>query len=288
MVSCYRQIHELSVLGDNPDFIGELETSMIKGISSITLGYSATWDLTFCISDLKFTNHNMLPDTCGFPMNYLTGNVIYFEGTCENPSTEGALCTPTTTDPNDITTKIQTTKPKTVPQKPVTDSIKPDTDPNDKKQKTGPKKEKTEEPNTPDIGKPLPKTEPPRKTDPKEEGEERKNETEDNEDDHDNNEYDNNTENEDDADNVGAATGGKDEKNNQSLITIIAVVVGGVVLVVILLYVGYKFHFRDKGSYKLDDNRPDPDDYQNMNSNVNNGNDYVKFNATGKDQEWYL
>ena len=116
-------------------------------------------------------------------MDYLTGNVIYFEGTCENPSTEGALCTPTTTN---------------------------------KKQKTDPKKEKTE-PDTPDIGKPFPKTE------PKEKGEERENETEDN-DDYDNNEYDNNTDSEDDANNVRVATGGNDEKFNQSLITIIAVV----------------------------------------------------------------
>ena len=70
------------------------------------------------------------------------------------------------------------------------------------------------------------------------------------------------------------------EDNDNSLIIIICVVVGGVIVVVILLTVGYKFHFRDKGSYKLEESK-----------NLDNDgfNEYSDLNAAEKkNEEWYL
>lgn len=70
------------------------------------------------------------------------------------------------------------------------------------------------------------------------------------------------------------------EDNDNSLIIIICVVVGGVIVVVILLTIGYKFHFRDKGSYKLEESK---------NFDNDGFNEYSDLNAAEKkNEEWYL
>jgi len=70
------------------------------------------------------------------------------------------------------------------------------------------------------------------------------------------------------------------DDDDNSLIIIICVVVGGVIVVVILLTVGYKFHFRDKGSYKLEESK---------NFDNDGFNEYTDLNAAEKkNEEWYL
>ncbi|XP_063675788.1 uncharacterized protein LOC134812333 [Bolinopsis microptera] len=251
-----------------------------------------------CVSLLSFPGVDLLPaDDCGFPVEHLSGDAVYFEGVCSGdipdtsvvcPTTPPPTTKPATTKPPTTkvpTTKVPTTKAATtrapttpLPKIETTQPVEPtdkETTPTEKLPQpvTDPKVETdppvvTDEPTTdkPETVKPDPTTAVPIEViDNETEGEE-------GEDD-----YNINTV---DVTDTEAATG--DDENNNSVVIIICVVSAGIVVIVVLLYVGYRFHFRDKGSYKLEETKetsPNGEDF---------GNEYTDLNPTSKDQEWYL
>jgi len=222
-------------------------------------------NLVGCASILQFPNIDLLPqDKCGFPVEYFSGDITYFEGTCSSVPAQSVVC------------PLPTTKPKVVTQK-----------------QTEPKRKETQKPTqkpTPEpepLPVPDPKPEPqPDTTKPEEETKDAESKPEDNvvvvvsPDDNDTEEKEN-SENEYEITETGASTGDELEGTSNSVVIIICVVSAGIIVIVVLLYVGYRFHFRDKGSYKLEETKGEPqgEDF---------GNEYTDLNPTTKDQEWYL
>ena len=260
-------------------------------------------NLKGCISLLDFPGVNLLPaDDCGFPVPYFSGEVTYFEGTCANIPETSSVCPttkppttepttepePTTKEPTEpvppITTPKKTTPPKEPTEKATTEP-EPEPQTPAKTEKPETEKPETEKPKTekPETEQPeKPETEKPETDAPVEKTEEPEsnteypplvvvdNETEDKEGDEDN-EYE--------VVETEKATG--DEGTSSSVVIIICVVSAGIIVIVILLYVGYRFHFRDKGSYKLEETKGEP-------NGEDFGNEYTDLNPTSKDQEWYL
>ena len=254
-----------------------------------------------CISLLSFPSVDLLPaDNCGFPVEHLSGDAVYFEGVCSGviPDTSIECPLPTTKPPTTEppTTKVPTTK---VPTTKAATTRAPTTPL--PKIETTPPVDPTEKESTPTEKLPQPVTDPKVETDPPvvtdkpetDEPETDKPETTqtvkpdpttaapvviiDNETEGEGGDDDYNTV---DVTDTEAATG--DDENNNSVVIIICVVSAGIVVIVVLLYVGYRFHFRDKGSYKLEETKetsPNGEDF---------GNEYTDLNPTSKDQEWYL
>jgi len=259
-------------------------------LSTVSIGPN----LKGCVSLLSFPGVDLLPaDDCGFPVDFISGDATYFQGTCSNIPDTSVVCPttpPPTTEPPpttkapttpipEITTPKETTPPKETTKEP-TESPTPEPtttkelpapvtlpDPaTDPKAATDPITETDPPTEKPTTEKPAPVV-PPVIVD---------NDTEGN--DNEDNETDYNVEPE--ITNTEAVSG--DEGTSSSVVIIICVVSAGIVVIVILLYVGYRFHFRDKGSYKLEETKggePNGEDF---------GNEYTDLNPTSKDQEWYL
>lgn len=255
-------------------------TGEMNQVQYVTIGYSTdTFQLTSfvgCIHAAVIDGIDLLADTCEktTPGKSTSNTFIYESDSCPDPAPTASVACPTTEPPTTQavpkpTTNKSTTAPagtRTQPGSPTAteEATLPKVDP------TPPVT--TEEPVIPVTKEPppaKPETEapapiiPPNVVDPDDDYEVVE-------------PIDNNAEGTDEAV-LAKAT---EEDGGNSLITIICVVVGGVILVVILLTVGYKFHFRDKGSYKLEESK---------NFDNDGFNEYSDLNAPEKrSEEWYL
>jgi len=227
------------------------------GTGALTMNKITISSYKGCISELQFPEIDFLPvDECGFPADYIKGDVTYFEGHCggDDPQSQEAMRCPTTPPP---TTSATSTTP-TDPPEPTTE-VQVEASTASESQPTSTPPSPASRPVQTDIS-----------SAPTDDASE------------------NNTVEPDVTDyiiapsNEAEKTIGDDgtSPDNKAVIIIIVVVAGGILVVVVLLYVGYRFHFRDKGSYKLDEAKTEPtEDY---------GNEYTDLNPTTKDQEWYL
>jgi len=256
----------------------EPTTGEINQVQYVTIGYSTdTFQLTSfvgCIHSAIIDGIDLLADTCAKATpGKSTSNTFTFESdACPAVAPTTNVVCPTTATPTDPPTP---TKPTTAGATTEPIITTPVVEPTLPKVETNPAtKPATTKPAT-DSGEPeIPVTdEPPAIVDPVVPTE--INNIVDPTDDYEVVDPDNQT----GTDEAILEKSTSDDDDN-SLIIIICVVVGGVIVVVILLTVGYKFHFRDKGSYKLEESK---------NFDNDGFNEYTDLNAAEKkNEEWYL